>query len=111
MCTVGAAWTLKASIRPAPASMALRYREIDKWEVLTIVPVVTAETAAAQAKPARNLPSPHRCRKTYLLFKYPQDRLWHSPAEPKAYLPDLILVQLRVITRRVPASRSLIAYS
>ncbi|MGH8441128.1 MAG: hypothetical protein ACRERW_19085, partial [Pseudomonas sp.] len=34
MCTVGAAWTLIASVRPAPANMALRNTEIDKWEVL-----------------------------------------------------------------------------
>ncbi|MNH21513.1 hypothetical protein D3C79_813260 [compost metagenome] len=70
-----------------------------------------SDNAAAHAKPARNLPSQLRCRNHQLPFT------GSGPGNPgpevphRAYLPDLILVQLRVITRWADASGAAIAYS
>ncbi|QHG26266.1 hypothetical protein GDV60_26705 [Pseudomonas sp. DTU12.1] len=99
-----------------------------------------ARSCCPATKPARNLPSINRSGKTFchlicgsgpgweracsrrgrvsqhlylLIHRFREQARSHTSSllQVRAYLPDLILVQLRVSRRWVAAGRSLIAYS
>jgi hypothetical protein len=80
-----------------------------------VAPRYMTANGCPATKPARNLPSKNRSSKTFCHLIIPaavtaQATTTGCCLKP-AYLPDLILVQLRVRIRWVAAGKSEIAYS
>lgn len=91
--------------------MALRSTEIDKWEVLYISARDIWQNALPEFQTGAQLTFDTPDQQKNSALQPTQDAAFTAPGGESAYLPDLILVQLRVISRWAAFSGALMAYS